>query len=61
MGQFVNSVKQNPNLEAESCTASQEIPRISYNWKVLYYCIPLVPLQNHINPVNILTTYVSPI
>ena len=57
---LTNSMEQSPSWEANQFTASQEIPRILWNPKVLYrvYKCPLPdPILSQINPVHALTSH----
>jgi hypothetical protein len=53
--QLTSSVKLSPSWEANSCSATQKIPRISQNPKA-HYCnnksLPLVSILSQINPIH---------
>ena len=54
------SIQQSPSLEANRFSASQEIPRISWNQKVHYRihkCLPTVPIMCQLDPVHTSTSY----
>jgi hypothetical protein len=47
-----NCMEQSPSWEANSFSASQEIPRILWNPEVYYYIrLPPVPILSQISPV----------
>jgi hypothetical protein len=55
-----NSLEQSPSLEANSRSASQEIPHLLWNPEV-HGCVnkgqPPVPIMNHTNPVHTFQPY----
>jgi hypothetical protein len=59
-----SSMEQSPSREANSHSASQEIPRILLNLKVYYRVhnsLPLVPTLSQMNPVPTFPSYISKI
>jgi hypothetical protein len=59
-----DSTQHSPSSEANSHSATQEIPHLLWNPKVRYRVprsLQFVPILNHMNPVLTLITYVSKI
>ena len=53
-------MQQSPSWEANRFSASQEIPHILWNPKVLYCihnCLPPIPILSQLNPVHTLTSH----
>ena len=53
-------MEQNPSLETNQFSASQEIPRIFWKHKLYYLihkCPPPVPIMSHIDPVHALKSH----
>jgi hypothetical protein len=49
---WTDSMEQSPSSQANSHSASQEIPRVSWNPKIHYHVhksLPLVPILNGVN------------
>jgi hypothetical protein len=52
-----NYMEQSPSWEADSSTASQEIPCLVWKSYAHYHvqkCLPLDPIQSNMNPVHAL-------
>ena len=53
-------MEQSPSWEANRFSASQEIPRISWNTKIrdrIHKCPPPVPILSQLDPVHTRTFY----